>query len=236
LAKAIFLAPNLTRAELLSLELRLQVQRLCEARVSQRAGVEEARTLLAAMAEDIPKGLAEILEDVIAGVRPMDAPLQELARTTLATIEAQRKRLQEEAAALVLEQSLRDLGYEVDGVESTFFVEGGVAHFQRQGWGEYFVRMRVGVENRTLNFNVVRARGAEDSAQRRRVDTMAEDRWCSEFPKMLQTLEARGITLDVKRLLSAGELPVQAVDASTLPAVAPAEHRSAAPKRQELKR
>ena len=166
----------------------------------------------------------------------MDTQLREMARTALERIEAQRKQLQEEAAAQVLEQSLRDLGYEVEGVENTFFIEGGVAHFQRHGWGEYFVRLRVGVEDKTLNFNVVRAKGAEESAERRRVDTMAEDRWCSEFPKLLETLAARGIELDVKRLLGAGELPVQVVDASTLPAATSTEQRATPGKLQEIKR
>jgi hypothetical protein len=236
LAKSIVLAPDLVRAEVLAMELRLQVQRLCEARANERADVEEALRLFAAMAEDAPKELAQLLEDVIAGERMMDAPAHELARTALTTIEARRMQLQEEAAAQVLEQSLRDLGYEVDGVESTFFIEGGVAHFQRHGWGEYFVRMRAGVQDQTLNFNVVRARGAVESAERRRVDAFAEDRWCSEFPKMLETLKARGLTLDVKRLLGAGELPVQVVDASTLPAEVLQEQRSVAPKLLKIKR
>jgi hypothetical protein len=236
LAKSIVLAPDLARAEILSMELRLQVQRLCESRATQQAGVAEARTLLAGMAEDVPHELEQLLEDVVAGERLMEAPLRELAQNALAAIEVQRKRLQEETAAHILEQSLRDLGYEVDGVENTFFIEGGVAHFQRHGWGEYFVRMRVGMDNKTLNFNVVRARGAFESAERKRLDSMAEDRWCSEFPKMLETLKARGIMLDVKRLLGAGELPVQVVDSSTLPASTSNEQQSAISKQQEIKR
>jgi len=236
LAKSMVLAPDLARAEVLAMELRLQVQWLCEARAAATAGIEEARALLAAMAEDVPMELAQLLEDVISGERVMDVPVRELAQTALTTIEAQRKTLQEEAAAQVLEQSLRDLGYEVDGVENTFFIEGGVAHFQRHGWGEYFVRMRVGAEDKTLNFNVVRARGAADSAERKRIDAMAEDRWCSEFPIMLETLKARGITLDVKRLLGAGELPVQVVDAASLPTAASEEHRRATPMQREVKR
>jgi hypothetical protein len=236
LAKSMVLAPDLARAEVLAMELRLQVQWLCEARAAAHAGIEEARALLAAMAEDVPMELAQLLEDVISGERVMDVPVRELAQTALTTIEVQRKTLQEEAATQVLEQSLRDLGYEVDGLENTFFIEGGVAHFQRHGWGEYFVRMRVGVEDKTLNFNVVRARGTADSAERKRIDAMAEDRWCSEFPIMLETLKARGITLDVKRLLGAGELPVQVVDAASLPTAASEEHRRATPMQQEVKR
>jgi hypothetical protein len=64
---------------------------------------------------------------------------------------------------------------------------------------------------------VVRARGDEDSAERRRLDALAEDRWCAEFPRLLQTLHARGLTLDVTRRLEAGEVPVQVVDGASLP-------------------
>jgi hypothetical protein len=53
---------------------------------------------------------------------------------------------------------------------------------------------------------------------------------------MLETLKARGITLDVKRLLGAGELPVQVVDASTLPTAASEDQRRETPKQQEIKR
>ena len=234
LAQAIVLAPDLARAETLSMELRLGVQKQCEARALQRTGMEEARAFLSSMADDAPQALQQMLEDVAAGERAMDSQIRELARSALQAIEQQRKQLEEEAAAQVLGQSLRDLGYEVEGVENTFFIEGGVAHFQRDGWGEYFVRMRVDVHDKTLNFNVVRAKGAEESAERRRVDAMAEDRWCSEFPRMLETLAARGIKLDVKRLLGAGELPVQVVDASTLPAVASAEERAATDKLRQM--
>lgn len=128
-----------------------------------------------------------------------------------------QQQLENEAAALVLEQSLRDLGYEVEGVENTLFVEGGIVHFQRPGWENYYVRLRLDSRDATINFNVVRPRGAEESEVRRRLDTLAEDRWCAEFPQLLKTLEARGLRLKVTRQLAAGELPVQVVDPATLP-------------------
>ena len=126
----------------------------------------------------------------------------------------------------LLEQSLRDLGYEVEGVANTLFVDGGVVHFQRQGWENYFVRLRLDPREQTLNFNVVRPRSDEDNAERRRLDTLAEDRWCSEFPRLMKTLEARGLLLKVTRQLGAGELPVQAVDPATLPQARSEEERS----------
>ena len=93
----------------------------------------------------------------------------------------------------MLQESLRDLGYEVDDIEATLFVDGGTVHFRRPGWENYFVRLRVDPRERTVNFNVVRARGDEENAERRRLDALAEDRWCAEFPRLMQTLAARGL-------------------------------------------
>lgn len=172
---------------------------------------------------------APLPADIAAASRAMAlAPTLERAEALAVDlrlrIQQHNAQREQEAAALVLEQSLRDLGYTVEGVSDTFFVEGGVAHFQRHGWDEYFVRLRLNAQDRTFNFNVVRAKGAQETAERRRLDYLAEDRWCREFPKLLETLAARGIALDVKRLLGAGELPVQAVDPASLPA-AQAESR-----------
>ena len=229
LARDMVLAPNLERAELQGVELRLRVQKQCEARASQRADKALAEQLLNAMGDDATVTVRELLEAVISGAQPLTPATLALAQQAATTVEAQHQRAEQQAAAYILEQSLCDLGYAVDGVDDTLFVEGGVAHFQRHGWGEYFVRVRVQPEEKTLNFNVVRARGAQESAERKRLDYLAEDRWCSEFPKLLDTLAARGINLKVTRLLGAGELPVQAVDPASVPQVEAdeAQHRAA---------
>lgn len=132
--------------------------------------------------------------------------------------ETQARRLQE-AQAIIFEQTLKDLGYAVEGLEHTLFVEGGVVHFQKPGWGDYMVRMRVGGAGKgesAANFNVVRA--VDTTANEASVlDHIAEDRWCAEFPALLNALAARGLYLTVTRHLQAGELPVQKVERSKLP-------------------
>jgi hypothetical protein len=119
------------------------------------------------------------------------------------------------AAAIVLEQSLKDLGYAVEDIDETLFIDGGIAHFQQTGWGDYFIRLRLDPQRNTMNFNVVRAGTPADD--RRHEDMLAEERWCSEFPKLFDTLKTRGIPITVTRLLQAGEAPVQVVDAASLP-------------------
>ena len=220
LAKEIVLAPTLERAEALATELRLAVQQASQAHHAQRSESEEAKAMIEACPADAPAPLLRALEHVAAGVARLDADLRRAAQAVLDEAAADREREEQSAASTVLAQSLRDLGYEVDDIESTLFVDGGTAHFRRAGWDNYFVRLRVDPAQRSINFNVVRASGDADSAERSRQDVLAEDRWCAEFPKLMQTLEARGLKLAVTRRLDAGAVPVQVVDAASLPGIA----------------
>ena len=217
LAREMLLAHDAAKAEAFATDLRLEIQRANQRRKQQQEDAQEAATLLAQLADEIPRELHDALEQVAAGVRLLDEQTRATATAMLEGLKESRQREQQEAVSLVLEQSLRDLGYEVDDIGQTLFVSGGVVHFQKQSWQDYHVRMRVSTEDKTVNFNVVRAQGSGDAAQDKRLDYLAEDRWCSEFPALLKTLEARGVKLSVTRLLQAGEVPVQVVDAATLP-------------------
>ncbi len=219
LARSIVLAPSVERAEALASELRLAVQRHREGVRAQRTDSEKARRLLAELPEDAPVPLLRALERVAAGVERMDRALEKSAEDALDAAAAERAAREQEAAAYVLEQTLRDLGYEVEDIEATLFCDGGTVHFRRAGWENYFVRMRVNPREGTANFNVVRAHGDEDTAERRRLDALAEDRWCAEFPRLMETLAARGLAMHVERRLAAGEVPVQVVDGASLPPV-----------------
>lgn len=192
-------------------------------RVSQRqALVAHVLDRLALdVALSIPESLLALAQQVVAA--PSDERAAALAtelrlqvqRHNEALASAAEQRKLQEAAAIVLEQSLKDLGYAVEDIEATLFVDGGIAHFQKAGWGDYFIRLRIDPKRGAMNFNVVRAgTGGED---RKHEDMLAEERWCSEFPKLFETLKARGIPITVTRLLQAGEAPVQVVDAATLP-------------------
>ena len=140
----------------------------------------------------------------------------ELRRRIQLYIEDTQRRLVEEATATIVQQSLEDLGYQVEEIGETLFVEGGVAHFRRRDWGDYMVRLRVDPRGTGANFNVVRAVDA-DNREPGVADHLAEDRWCAEFPALLSALEARGVRLAVTRRLAAGELPVQQVERARLP-------------------
>jgi hypothetical protein len=149
---------------------------------------------------------------------------------------AAERQLVQEATATIVRQSLKDLGYEVEDVADTLFVEGGALHFRKPGWGDYMVRLRIDPAAGSVNFNVVRAVDAEsDSNEATVLDHLAEDRWCTEFPALLNALAARGVRLDVTRRLAAGELPVQRVARDRLPAFGDADDARRAPALRALK-
>lgn len=177
--------------------------------------------------EDIEK-LARELDETLPGERA-GLLAAELRKRIQAFIEETQRRLLEEATATIVRQSLKDLGYEVEEIADTLFVEGGTVHFRRRDWGDYMVRMRVDAGGLGANFNVVRAVDAGGN-ERSVMDHLAEDRWCAEFPALLKALEARGVRLDVTRRFAAGELPVQLVERGRLPKFAAEEERAPAAK------
>jgi hypothetical protein len=221
--------------------LQREMQDGLDPRETERLRATAARVLSRlplAAGEDVPAELEALARAIVLApsldrAETLAVELRHAVQQRRESVAAAQARDDQEAAALVLEQSLRDLGYEVEDIEATLFADGGTVHFRRAGWESYFVRLRVDAREATVNFNVIRARGDEESSERRRQDALAEDRWCAEFPRLLQTLAARGLRLDVTRRLEAGELPVQVVDRDALPAVVAddsAGHAPAAPR------
>ncbi|GAB1391930.1 hypothetical protein MASR1M60_00930 [Rhodocyclaceae bacterium] len=207
------LAAFLTQAKAAAAQDRISQRQALVAHVFDR--------LELAVALPVPDALLTLAQQVVAA--PSDERAAALAselrlqvqRHNEALAESAAQKKLQEAAAIVLEQSLKDLGYAIEDIEETLFVEGGIAHFQRPEWGDYHIRLRIDPKRGAMNFNVVRAGTAGED--RRHEDMLAEERWCSEFPKLFETLKARGIPITVTRLLQAGEAPVQVVDAASLP-------------------
>ncbi len=172
---------------------------------------QPVQNLLNQLRLDLPPHRRELLEN-------------ELRQQVQIHLEQSQQHAMQQASALILRHTLKELGYQVQEFSDTLFVEGGVVHFRRHDWGSYMVRLRANEMTHTVNFNVIRA--VQDAGNERSVlDHIAEDRWCAEFPALLKALEARGLGLDVTRRLEAGELPVQQVDCALLPTFADIESR-----------
>lgn len=186
---------------------------------------------LGALPEHI-QTLARELDNTPPGARA-DLLTTELRARIQAHVEAVQQQQVQQSTAIIVAHSLKELGYQVEEIADTLFVEGGMLHFRRQGWGNYMVRMRINAAAGSANFNVIRAVEAGNN-ERSVLDHIAEDRWCAEFPALMQALALHGVQLNVTRRLAAGELPVQLVDANKLPQFADAERTDAAPVKQSL--
>jgi len=182
------------------------------ARIAHLGAIPEPiQILVGQLAQPLPLQRQEILQN-------------ELRRQVQLHLEQTQQQAVQEASALILSHTLKELGYQVQEFSDTLFVEGGVVHFRRHEWGDYMVRLRLNEKTNTVNFNVIRAVKNADN-ERSVLDHLAEDRWCAEFPALLKAMEARGLSLNVTRRLEAGELPVQLVDSSLLPNFTEAETR-----------
>ena len=151
----------------------------------------------------------------------MRAVVQRLNESRNQSNAAAAENRRREMAGVLVAEVLSDLGYDVEPIAETLFVRGGVAHFQRAEWGDYYVRMRVDPVTSNINFNMVRAADATappDAVQRKRDEDM-EAAWCAGIPKLLAELAARGIDTRKLRELDAGAVPVQSVKPDSIDAL-----------------
>ncbi|MFL6664107.1 MAG: hypothetical protein ACJ8G7_18195 [Rhizobacter sp.] len=223
--------PNDARADALALELRREVsaERARRARAAAQCAQAESLLVELDMAEAVDAeshALRQTLELAAAGLIELTDDLASRARSLIEALDEQRRHETQAAAALVLEQTLKDLGFTVEPIAETLFMEGGAAHFTRPEWGQYAVRLRAAPNAATLNFNVVREPAEGDALSAAIRDAHAEEAWCAHIPRLSKTLNERGIGLKVTRLLGAGEAPAQVVPTGTLdrlqtPATAP---------------
>jgi hypothetical protein len=230
LAQKAIVADSSTRFEMLCTELRLQVQSHNARVTSRRRASELADGWLAKLTPlDVEARWADLrlaLQQVQQGFRPWDSDLQTLCDNALAKLEAAAQVRRDAHAAEILEDTLRDLGYEVEGIAQTLFAEGGTVFFQGKGWNEYYMRLRVSPERGSLHFNMVRAADTVAPAQR---DPEMEQQWCAGYPELMRTLAARGIAATPLRALAAGALAVEQVQRNALPKPQSRTERQAAP-------
>ncbi len=206
------------RFDMLSTELRLQVQQHND-RVEQRlVGSRSASQWLERLNPlDVASNFAELretLSDVAAGRQPWDLALQAQCDSAMKDLEVMLQRRKDASAAHILELTLRDLGYEVEGIKETLFSEGGTVFFQNQGWGEHHMRLRVLPDRDMLHFNMVRPSNASTS---RELDHEMEQLWCTQYPKLMAALAARGVNAAPLRAIKAGSMEVESVDSALLP-------------------
>lgn len=211
-------AGNPAQFDMLCAQLQLQVQTHNERVQKRERDSKTAQEWLGQIEKEDVEGsfadLREALADVVAARRPWDAELVQDCEAATAELARQAQSRRDARAAMVLEATLKDLGYAVEGIGDTLFAEGGVVHFQGKGWNDHFMRLQVRPERGEMYFRMVCSADADVTPA---ADTEMERRWCAGYPELLKTLSERGIESTTLRALAPGQIVVEKVPADTLP-------------------
>lgn len=178
-----------------------------------RMDLEEARELSDALGEPVTAEemeLARRLEAVKTGSLLLDRKLREDAERIISG----RDSLE---AGGIARETLEEMGYAVSGEFSTLFVKGGMVHFQKPGWQDYYVRMRVKPEEHYFNLNMVRVGNLDESREQRILDSEMEESWCADYANLLEEFSKHGILSRKTRAIDPGVMAVQAVSADQIP-------------------
>ncbi|MGE3550586.1 MAG: hypothetical protein AB7I29_11900 [Geobacter sp.] len=180
------------------------VESIAEVDAMDRADAEGVLSLLGSSRNAAESAVIDRLNGVAAGTEMYDKELRKMAQKVV-------QERQTEIAGEMTATALEEMGYEVTGEFSTLFVEGGMVHFQKPGWDDYYVRLRVNPEEHYLNMNVVRIGEPDSSHDRKARDKEMEEAWCTDYPELVSKLDDIGIENKHVRELPAGGIAVQAV-------------------------
>ena len=211
------------RAESLGLQLCLNVQQFNKDVARKHREREEAKKLLRTFPKEITDkeiAVRRQVEAVILGSASLTNEVRKAAEELITAAKTRREQKIREQSAKIVKESLEDLGYEVEGIGGTLFVEGGLAHIHREEWGDqYYVRLRVMPNEQYLSFNMVRVQesGGNEEVYRKN-DAAMETSWCSGHQRLMDALRTRGIDNRLERHAEAGEIPMQTVSSATVPA------------------
>lgn len=200
-------------ADAIGVEIRLQIQRANEREESHKANRIEAASLLDQLGSPAPSkwaSLARELELTAAGGCEFTDSIRGAALQATAEVKSELDKAEKLRAADILTRSLSDLGYEVAEISNTLFLQGGAVYFRRPGWDKYCVQMLVRPAEDTANFNVVRISEGEENTtdDTAKVDAAIETEWCTHFGQLIGDLDAKGLTLEMRRETPAGKLPI----------------------------
>jgi hypothetical protein len=211
------------RAEALAVELQVRAaglrRELEDRRADERLAAEWVAELTSSQgSEPEPFETAKLrhqLSLVAAGESRMTPQIKMAFEADHARRKAVEDRTDRQCAAIVLEATLRELGYDTDSIDNTLFVEGGTVHYQRGEWGDYYMQLRVVPALGQANFSLVRVGEGAASASE---DEVRQEQYCSDeqMGALREALAARGVRLRSRHANKPGEVPVASIQESTL--------------------
>jgi len=172
-------------------DLRRRVDRLNALTEQRRADAAEAAGLLQpprAVAGEEAEKLRAALVEVVAGRRPLDAPLRGAATAQCQAIqdEANRRYVREEILS-----GLRELGYDTDDGLATAVPDGHALTLRRDDWGRHAVRLVIDGDSGEVRSMVVRTEAGD--GDQKIADTRREGQWCSAVGSLTDRLDRDGV-------------------------------------------
>lgn len=183
-----------------AMKIKVLVNRELEA-VAREQG--EARSLIGDLPPDFPDAVKMLLQNVADGKGRMSDQLRGILREAHKAIEDARKK----KAAEILQNTLAGMGYQVEAIKESLFVDGGAIHFRNNAWNDGYC-VNLTVKNERIYFDMQR-----DIECGRAVDEAVEQQWKSEFYKVRDALDKDGIRItDLKVHAEPGKFAVPLVD------------------------
>ena len=197
-------------------ELRLQVQKAKKAADKLEIATKEAITYLELLSGYDSPELSQIktrLERIAQKKAFAKEPI--FTEVWKKEIEVARAKAKAELDAAYVQESisdvLKDLGYNVEDEFTTLFSKKESIRIQKPGWDDYFVQFRLTEGIGDINYNVVRYGDVAVTKDQKIQDQQMESKWCGDFSKLVQAMEAKGIRHQLKKHFKEGELPVQTI-------------------------
>jgi len=191
---------DLDRAVAQALEIRVLVSREHET-VAREQG--EARNMLGDLPPDFPDGVRVLLQDVADGKGRMNDQLRGIVRETHKAVDDARKI----KAAEILQTTLAGMGYQVESIKESLFVDGGAIHFRNDAWNDGYC-VNLTVKDERIYFDMQR-----DIECGRAQDEAVEQQWKSEFYKVRDALDKADIKItDVRVHAEPGKFAVPLVE------------------------
>jgi hypothetical protein len=192
------------RAEMLSDQLRYDIQQANARAAVEVRDVERAVELLADLPQD---GETAALADELEGVIRRQRSLRSGVAEEVADVRRRAAATADRAfAAATLQDVLDELGYEVQTGFATVATADGVAYFQHPEWPGYGVRWRLAGDPSAMGFSVVDIDAGDGTSSTRA--TEVEEAWCQRMPELIGALRTKGVRFSLQRAEGAGALPV----------------------------
>lgn len=175
---------------------------------AQLPGLEQARSMLEALASEEASGLRTRLETALV-MRDAEAAMALIAEIRALADGETRRRLAAARRQAVL-KGLATLGYEVREHMETAWAEGGRVIVRKAGASDYGVELGAPTNAERIQLRLVGSATPVEPRTASR-DRDAEVQWCSQVRELSEVLGGQGSELIIERALAAGAQLVKTV-------------------------